>query len=222
MGSGTVSKEIEVQSAYWDKEASAFHAIYSHEKSEVSNLLDRVFRKDMYERFAFTMEHGAPCDGRSFLDVGCGSGLYSVEFAKRGSNRVVGIDIANDMLTLSRELAIREHVESQCSFIHSDLLEFESESPFDVCIGIGLFDYIRDPLPVLKRMREMTKGKVVVSFPRVWTWRAPIRKVRLALRRCAVFFYRRGRIEGLMHLAGFTRVDIHVVGKLYCVVGYVE
>ena len=60
-----------------------------------------------------------------------------------------------------------------------------------------------------------------MAFPRLWTWRAPIRKVRLARKGCDVFFYSKAQIEKLMRDAGFKRQEIVKVGKLYCVVAYV-
>jgi hypothetical protein len=62
---------------------------------------------------------------------------------------------------------------------------------------------------------------VIGSFPRLGTWRAPVRKARLARKGCDVFFYSRPRLEGLLKDAGFSRWEIETVGKLYCVVAYV-
>ena len=70
-------------------------------------------------------------------------------------------------------------------------------------------------------MHEVASDRVIVSFPRLWTWRAPIRKVRLAVRGCPVFFFSAARVRALMQQAGFARVEIRRVGKLHCVVGYV-
>jgi len=60
-----------------------------------------------------------------------------------------------------------------------------------------------------------------LAFPRLWTWRAPIRKVRLARKGCDVYFYSKASIERLLSAAGFSRQEIFRVGKLYCVVAYV-
>jgi 2-polyprenyl-3-methyl-5-hydroxy-6-metoxy-1,4-benzoquinol methylase len=217
-----MSEEIQSQAAYWNQESGAFQSIYSHEKSALSNFLDRVFRKDMFQRFEFTIEHAAPVSGRTFLDVGCGNGLYAIEFAKRKAARVTGIDIAENMLQLCRDNAAHEGVSGTCEFVHSDLLEFGSSAHSDVSIGIGLFDYISDPLPVLKKMCQVTRDRAIVSFPRLWTWRAPIRKVRLSLRNCDVHFYSRRRVMNLMKEAGFAHQEIFRVGKLYCVIGHVN
>ena len=51
-----MKNEIEVQRNFWDREASAFEKIYSRRKSQLSAFLDQVFRRDMYERFVFTIE----------------------------------------------------------------------------------------------------------------------------------------------------------------------
>jgi SAM-dependent methyltransferase len=215
-----LNSEITSQRNYWNREADEFQKIYTHHKSNVSNLLDRVFRKDMYERYVFTIENCAPIEGRRFLDVGCGNGLYSTRLAREGAAQVTGLDIAENMINLCRESARKEGVEDRCEFLQTDLLEFSPASSFDVAIGIGLFDYISDPLPVLKKMREVTTDKVIASFPRLWTWRAPIRKVRLTLRNCSVFFYTRQELNRLMREAGFVRHEITRVGKLHCVVAY--
>jgi len=217
-----VSEEIKLQRNYWNRESESFDRIYSGGKSKLSLILDKYFRQDMFERFAFTLHHSEPAAGKTFLDVGCGTGLYSVELAKKGAQRVLGIDIAENMLDRCRQLAAKEHVEQVCRFAHTDLLELEASERFNVTIGIGLFDYISDALPVLRKMREVSTDKVIVSFPRFWTWRAPVRKLRLALRGCPVYFFTRRRIAALLKEAGFARHTVKRVGKLHCVVAYPE
>src|SRR5215218_7300912 len=105
---------------------------------------------------------------------------------KKGAALVQGIDIAEVMVERCRKYASREGLENRCRFLKTDLLEYKPDTTFDVSFGIGLFDYIGDPLPVLRKMREVTKDKVITAFPRFWTWRAPVRKVRLTMRGCPV------------------------------------
>lgn len=216
-----MNNELQAQRAFWNSEADAFQRIYTHRKSRFANALDQFFRKDMYERFVFTIEHCEPIKGRTFLDVGCGNALYSLELARKGAAKVVGIDISEVMIGLCKQSSENENLTDRCTFIQTDLLDYKPESTFDVSFGIGLFDYISDPLPVLKRMREVSTDKAIMAFPRLWTWRAPVRKVRLARKGCDVFFYSKAKIEKLLRDAGFSRWEVVKVGKLYCVVGYV-
>jgi len=215
-----VSNEIEIQRDYWNREISAFGSIYSQDKSRFSIWLDKVFRWDMFERFAFTIQNCEPIENRTFLDVGCGTGIFSIELAKKSAAKVVGIDIAENMVEQSTQAAQGEEVADRCSFFHTDLLEYAPDGTFDVTFGIGLFDYIDDALPVLKKMREVSTDKAIVSFPRFWTWRAPVRKLRLSIRGCPVYFFTKRRIAELMKQAGFERHSVAKIGKLHCVVGY--
>ena len=215
-----MSNEIQAQRAFWNSEADAFQSIYTHRKSKFFNTLDQIFRKDMYERYQFTIANCEPIKGRTFLDVGCGNALYSLELARRGAAKVIGIDIAEVMIGLCKKAAEAENLSDRCTFIQTDLLEYNPDSKFDVSFGIGLFDYISDPLPVLRKMREVSTDKAIMAFPRLYTWRAPVRKVRLTLKGCDVYFYSAARIGKLMKDAGFSRHEVTKVGKLYCVVAY--
>jgi cyclopropane fatty-acyl-phospholipid synthase-like methyltransferase len=215
-----LNNELQAQRAFWNSEADAFQRIYTHRKSSFANALDRVFRKDMYERFVFTIEQCEPIKDRKFLDVGCGNGLYSLELARKVAAKVVGIDISEVMIGLCKQSSENENLTDRCTFLQTDLLDYKPESTFDVSFGIGLFDYIGDPLPVLKKMREVSTDKAIMAFPRLWTWRAPVRKVRLARKGCDVFFYSAARINKLLREAGFSRHTLTKVGKLYCVVAY--
>jgi cyclopropane fatty-acyl-phospholipid synthase-like methyltransferase len=209
------------QQAYWDNQVADFDSIYEHSKSAFSNWIDSTFRWDMYARYEYTLKNSEPIRGRSFLDVGCGTGRYSLEYARRGAGRVVGIDIAEHMLAVCRDRARAERLDECCDFIRADLLEFEPPGAFDVCIGIGLFDYIRDALPVVAKMRAVVTDRAIMSFPRFWTWRAPVRRARLAIRGCDVYFYTRAHISSLISQGGFARFEIEQVGQLYCVTAFV-
>ena len=48
--------------------------------------------------------------GKSLIDIGCGPGVYSVEFAKRGAN-VLGVDLSRKMLDKARNNAETANVQ---------------------------------------------------------------------------------------------------------------
>ncbi|NOY22050.1 MAG: methyltransferase domain-containing protein [Acidobacteria bacterium] len=213
-----MDKDLIKQKNFWSQESENFDAIYSRHKGWFGNWLNQTFRWDMYERFQFTMKHAMPIEGRTFLDVGCGTGRYSLELARKGASKVIGIDISERMIEICRERAQKENLDSCCQFLQTDLLEYQPDEKFDICIGIGLFDYIRNPLPVLTKMRELSRVGVIMSFPRFWTWRAPVRKLRLFFKGCDVFFYTHQKVNGLLQKAGFADITNDKIGQLYCTI----
>ncbi len=194
--------------------AASFDSIYAS-----PSLLDRIFRRDMYERFQRTLEECRPLGGKSVLDVGCGSGRYGVAFAEGGAREVVGVDFAPKMVDLALDNARRAGVIDRCKFIAVPFLTHPFDQRFDYVLAVGFFDYVEDPLPFLAKSRELTRAKFIATFPRLFTWRAPTRKLRLALRKCPVFFYTRRRVLDLMTRAGFSVSRLEPCGTLYWVSG---
>ena len=162
--------------------------------------------------------------GRVLLsgDIGAGKSsiLYSIEFAYKNAKEVVGIDISRNMIEACKKQAIEKQLDEKCTFIQSDLIKYQPPFEFDVSIGIGLFDYIQDPVPVMRKMKQYTRDKVIISFPKLLTWRMPIRKIRLGLKGCNVYFYSKKKIDKLIHKADFDRYEIEKIGNLYCVVAF--
>ena len=182
--------------------------------------LDRLFRKDMYDRFVFTLARCEPIRGRTFWTLVVARASISVELARRGAAHVIGLDIAPRMLELSRRAASEANVADRCTFLHTDLLAYGTDAQVDVTIAIGLFDYLADPLPVLRRMQEVSRDRAIISFPRVWTWRAPVRRMRLGAKGLDVYFYRRSRLNQLLARPGFTTGPATRIGKLHCAVAF--
>ncbi len=212
--------KIVTQKDFWDKEVDNFDSIYSHEKSRVSNFLDKIFRWDMYVRYKYTLENSQPIAGKTFLDVGCGSGRYSLELARRDARKVIGLDVSKNMIEICKKGAAEEGLSDRTLFVQTDLLEYDLEHKVDICIGIGLFDYIKHPLAVLGKMREAATGKVIGSFPRAWTWRVPPRMLRLAIKGCPVYFYTKSKVDELLNQAGFKGYELAKIGQLYCVTAF--
>jgi hypothetical protein len=63
----------------------------------------------------------------------------------------------------------------------------------------------------------MTRERFLSAWPRLWTWRAPIRKVRLGALGCPVYFFSKSDVYRYMEAAGFRVISCETIGKLHCV-----
>jgi ubiquinone/menaquinone biosynthesis C-methylase UbiE len=206
---------------YFDHHAAQFDSIY-HEGQPLRRALNRTFRRAIYERFAITFEQSEPIAGKAVLDIGCGSGRYAVEFAKRGAARVVGVDYAPGMLTLAREYAAASGVASRCEFIQGDFTTHVINQRFDVVIAIGVFDYQDKPVEFMGKMVQQCSGRVIATFPGRSLIRMPLRRFRYWLGNCPVLFYREQQVRDIGARAGLRRVaiiPIHTSGTGFVLVG---
>jgi 2-polyprenyl-3-methyl-5-hydroxy-6-metoxy-1,4-benzoquinol methylase len=203
---------------FWNDIAEEFDTIYTGRKSTVGRMLDQWLRKDIYQRFDWVMERSGDVRGKRICDIGCGTGRFVTEFAKRGAEHVTGVDVAPEMIRLSKELVNTDGTSDKCDFFVSDVLNWKTDQVFDETIAIGFWDYIQDPPERLRLIRKLTKTTFLSAWPRFWTWRMPVRKVRLQyIRGCPVYFFRKPQITAMLREAGFEVVRCDVVGKLYCV-----
>jgi 2-polyprenyl-3-methyl-5-hydroxy-6-metoxy-1,4-benzoquinol methylase len=187
---------------YFERESRRFDAIYDQDKPAGQRLVDRLFRRVILERFRLICNL-APVPGSwSVLDVGCGSGRFSVALALAGSSRVLGVDVAASMITIANEAAAAMHVAECCEFIVSSFLALERPEKFTNVVATGYYDYLEDPLPHLQKMAAMCSHKMFLSFPKRWEPRVLVRKARFALERGYVRFYSHAEVIGLMAEAG--------------------
>jgi 2-polyprenyl-3-methyl-5-hydroxy-6-metoxy-1,4-benzoquinol methylase len=186
---------------YFDRSADDFDAIYGG-KGQLGQWFDQHFRRDMYERYRLTFESCGDVDGKTVLDIGCGGGRYAIEFAKRGAAQVVGLDFAPNMVERAKEHAETHNVQDRTQFLVDDFMKSELSQRFDICLAIGVFDYIESPRPFLMRMRSATRAQLIMSFPSRSLLRMPIRRLRYRFKRCPVYFYDHEAIDGLVHDLG--------------------
>jgi ubiquinone/menaquinone biosynthesis C-methylase UbiE len=193
----------------FERDAQSFDAIYRLERSPFWRLVNTTLRKAVFERYAITFERTGDVTGKDVLDVGCGSGVYSVDFARRGARRVVGVDFSENMLALARREAEQHGVADRCEFVQADFLEIDPEETFDISIAMGVFDYVPDQVPFLRKMAALTTGKVIVAFPSHSLIREPARRLRYKLAaKGDVFLYGRDDVERIAAGAGLRNWEI--------------
>ncbi len=213
----TVEKQV---ADYWNNIAPEFDKIYSGDKGPLGRFLDKWLRADIYQRYDWVMERAHALHGTSVCDVGCGTGRFLVGLAGLGYERLVGIDVAPNMITMAGEHTARAGVSERCRLINTDIEDWKSdEDPFDVTIAIGFWDYIEDPASRLEKIRSITKpaGIFLSAWPRAGTARAAIRKVRLDREGCPSYYYTREGVEDQLRRRGFEPSDYRIAGQLHLI-----
>jgi 2-polyprenyl-3-methyl-5-hydroxy-6-metoxy-1,4-benzoquinol methylase len=203
---------------HFDADAERFDRIYETGKGPVMRWVDDVWRGVIRRRFELTLERVDPIGGRSFLDVGCGSGRYCVALAQRGASRVVGIDVAERMIELARRHAERLGVADRCDFRAGPFPEVVPDGSFDVTIALGFFDYVAEPVRLLSRMKDLTRSTIVMSFPKAWEWRVPFRRLRFLLAGCPLHLYTEKRCREVLGVAGVERYEWLTLDRDYIVI----
>jgi 2-polyprenyl-3-methyl-5-hydroxy-6-metoxy-1,4-benzoquinol methylase len=111
-------------------------------------------------------ERAAP---ESVLDVGCGEGVLTVEWAERlGDGRVVGIDLDDPKLRIEWEKRARPNLEFRAE--EATRLSF-GDDEFELATAIEVLEHVPEPEATLAEMARVARRWLLVSVPREPLWR---------------------------------------------------
>ena len=105
----------------------------------------------------------------SVLDVGCGEGVLTCEWAERlEGGRIVGIDLDDPKLRTEWEARRRPNLEYRAEDATS--LSF-GDDEFDLAAAIEVLEHVPDPEATLSEMARVAHRHLLVSVPREPMWR---------------------------------------------------
>ncbi len=105
--------------------------------------------------------------GEHVLDVGCGSGASAIPAAERVAphGRVVGVDLANEMLQLAREKATARGF-SHAEFHNGDMEKMDQpDESFDAVVSVFSIFFVADMAAQIRRLWRLVKpgGRLAIT-----------------------------------------------------------
>jgi 2-polyprenyl-3-methyl-5-hydroxy-6-metoxy-1,4-benzoquinol methylase len=202
---------------YWDNNASSFDALYAAD-NRFGRAFNAVFRRALFERIRMAADEIRKVPQATVLDVGCGSGRTTIPLAHAGAAHAKGIDFAPHMIELAREAAKAAGLHERCTFVVGDFTTEDAGGPFDFVTALGVFDYVDEPVPFLRRMLELSRHGAIFSVPKPSLVRANLRKLRYGKHGVNVHFYTRSAIQSVCDRAGAKTTKIEPIPAGYLVV----
>ncbi len=107
------------------------------------------------------------------LDVGCGEGVLTEQWAQRlesnPPSRVVGVDLADPKL--EAEWAVRSHPNLEFRAMRVEQLEF-GDGEFDLVAATEVLEHVDEPERAVAEMARVAARWLLVSVPHEPLWRA--------------------------------------------------
>ena len=135
------------------------------------------------------------------IDIGCGPGHLVVKLLELKKD-VTALDIAPNMLEITQMRVDSMNLESEFKTILGDYSEHNFDEKFDAISVMGFFDYVEDPVSVLKKLLNDAAKEIYISIPGDSGFLAWQRKVRYKRRNCPLYLYSRESIEQYLKEAG--------------------
>ena len=190
--------------AFWSRNSERFDALY-----EARRLIDVWAHRSLELRHDAAIECVRRHHHPSVLDIGCGTGRQLIAAIEAGASRARGIDLAPTMIEAARVRVDAAGYAAQVELRVANGVDEELRERFDIVWALGVFDYLRDPLPLLRSMMRSSRGEVLATFRRVWAVRSPLRWLRYRAVGCPIYLYTRAEIEAAAANAGLVDVRIH-------------
>jgi ubiquinone/menaquinone biosynthesis C-methylase UbiE len=105
---------------------------------------------------------------KSLLDVGCGEGVLTHQWAQQIGGRVVGLDLEDPVL--QKEWETRRAPNLEYRVMKAENLPF-ADGEFDVASAIEVLEHVPDPAHTVAEMARVASGHLLVSVPREPVWR---------------------------------------------------
>ena len=138
---------------YWTKRSPEFKKLRREELHSKKNML---WQKEICSHFP-------PEKSLKILDIGCGSGFFSILLSKTGYD-VTGIDLTESMITDAKALAAEEQCRALFLVMDAENLQF-TDATFDVVVSRNVTWNLPHPEQAYAEwVRVLKKGGILLNY----------------------------------------------------------
>jgi 2-polyprenyl-3-methyl-5-hydroxy-6-metoxy-1,4-benzoquinol methylase len=206
-----MSNDSDSARTYFDRLAPEYDRAFRMQgRSLLNAAVNKFFRGPTFRKRMLLMEKlfgELGVDGRSVLDLGCGSGQVSLLLASMGAT-VHGIDIAPRMLEIARESARRAGLAERCRFEEGDVCTAPLPAS-DLVLLVGVIEYYADYAELLKRAAAACRGRLVIAHTNRVPYRMALRRLLFAIDRANLYFHPMPEVIAAARAAGLTLAREH-------------
>lgn len=125
-------------------------------REKLGSFVDKV-QKQLIEELA------KPKAGERALDIGSGTGNYSIWLAKKGLE-VTAIDESREMITIAKKKAEKDNLNIDLYLGKGESLPF-AENSFDLVVSVTTIEFVHNPTKVLREAISVLKpgGRLVIG-----------------------------------------------------------
>jgi len=139
--------------SYFDSEAENYDSWY---ETEPGKLVLGIESDVVFEMLN-------PQKGEKIIDIGCGTGVFSISLAKKGC-RVTGIDVSEKMLEKGRLNAEKFNEDIDFTAADASMLPFK-DNTFDSAVSVTAFEFMNDINKSFSEILRVVKkgGRIVIG-----------------------------------------------------------
>jgi ubiquinone/menaquinone biosynthesis C-methylase UbiE len=164
---------VEDVRTYWNSQP-----LFSHEVAAVGSTryfadIDHIKRTDV-ERFAIPYWEFDQVAGQRLLDIGCGPGWLSVQYA-RGGARVTAVDLTEKAVALTTEHLSHQGVQGTVQRANAEQLTFR-DGEFDFVVSSGVLHHTPDVQRALSEAARVLRpgGRAKITLYRKGILHSPV------------------------------------------------
>ena len=110
--------------------------------------------------------------GKRFIDIGCGSGIFSISALRMGASEVVGIDISKESVTTSKSNSKRFDTKGKINFLHKSIFDKNNLGIFDVVYSWGVLHHTGNMWKAIDNSLKLVNNGglfVIAIYNKHWT-----------------------------------------------------